>query len=242
MTCGFKMVDVVCVKWGDEFSDDYVYNLKAMISRNTTTPFNFKVYTDKHLENIDYHPLEKNIKGWWNKLYLFSRHNTFQSNSIVYFDLDTVITGDINFLLNYNGDFMGIENLGVNNRFENNEIYKNVLQTGVMAWNPTKCYFIWEKFVEHRQYILSNYRGDGEYINDILKHQSSPIRPDFLQHKYPGRLKSYKYEIYENGLDKDTSIICFHGTPRPHEAISKTTYPWGVEFQPLPWIADYWKP
>ena len=38
------MIDVVCVKWGTEYSDNYVHILKAMVERNTTIPHRFSLF------------------------------------------------------------------------------------------------------------------------------------------------------------------------------------------------------
>ena len=38
------MTNVVCVKWGDKFSDDYVYHLEAGVKRNSTRDVKFVCY------------------------------------------------------------------------------------------------------------------------------------------------------------------------------------------------------
>lgn len=235
-------IDVVCVKWGTEYSDEYVHILKAMVERNTTIPFSFKAFTDGPIEGIDTYPLPSGLNGWWNKLHLFSKHLSYENvlnERVVYFDLDTVITNNIDFFLQYTGDFMGIENLGVNNRFENGELYKNVFQSGVMAWNRDWAHFIWDIFFDRKEEILKHIRGDGELLHDIFTQLNIPV--DLFQHKFPNKMKSYKYQVYETGLDSETAIVCFHGTPRPHEAIDQITYPWGAEFLPSPWVGEHWK-
>jgi|TARA_B100000282_G_C31627357_1_gene442207 hypothetical protein len=232
-------IDVVCVKWGTEYSDEYVHILKAMVERNSTVPFHFKAFTDGPIEGIDCVPLSPGLNGWWNKLQLFNPAHQL-SERIVYFDLDTVITKNIDFFLEYDRDFCGIENLGVNNKYENPAAYRNVFQSGVLAWNRNFAYFIWNIFVNQKDELIKNVRGDGELLHMIFSQTGRPV--DLFQHLWPGKLKSYKYQIYENGLDDETAIICFHGTPRPHEAIGpESTFPWGVEFKANPWVADYWR-
>jgi len=237
------MLDVVCVKWGTEYSDDYVKILKAMVERNTTVPFNFKAFTDGPIEGIDTYQLPSGLNGWWNKLYLFAKHHAYDNvlcDRVVYFDLDTVITKNIDFFMQYDGNFCGIENLGVNNRYENPENYRNVFQSGVLAWRRDWATFIWDIFVDRKEEILQNVRGDGELLHMIFSQFDHNI--DLFQHIWPGKLKSYKYQVYETGLDDETAIVCFHGTPRPHEAIGpESTFPWGVEFVANPWVGDYWK-
>ena len=43
-------VAVVCVHWGTKFPLDYVYNLKAMVERNTTIDHKFICYSDKQFQ------------------------------------------------------------------------------------------------------------------------------------------------------------------------------------------------
>lgn len=232
------MIDVVCVKWGTEYSDDYVKILKAMVERNTTIEHRFLCFTDKPIDGIECIELPSDLTGWWNKIYLFKQGNT--NDRVVYFDLDTMLTGNIDFLMEYNGPLMGIENVGVNNRYEHDrEKYRNVFQTGVLAWKRDHAHFIWDVFNQHKEQIVKNIRGDGEFLHILF--QQNQYKPDLLQHLHPGKLKSYKYEVYEDGLDDQTAIVCFHGTPRPHEAMTKSTFPWGLEYKANPWIGNYWR-
>ena len=228
------MIEVCCVKWGTEYSEDYVHILESMVRRYSTVPFNFICYSDTPIKGITTRFLSNDLDGWWNKIWMFNALNT-KADRCVYFDLDTIITGNIDWLLDYRGHIMGIENLGTVNKYENPNNYKNHFQSGVLAWNVSSCNVIWNTFAQNAQSIVEEFRGDGEWLNHCL------INPDLLQHKYPNQLKSYKYQCYDDGGPGDASIVCFHGTPRPHQSISETTYPWGVEFKPSPWVRDFWR-
>ena len=231
-------VVVTCVKWGTEFSDDYVRILRDSVARNTTVPHDFICFSDTKIDGVDTIALEPGLTGWWNKMLLFK--GDVEANHIVYFDLDTVITGNIDWLMNYRGKMLGIENLGTKNRFEDGTKYQRVFQSGVMAWQRDFGKQIWNIFEEQKENVINGpVRGDGEFLHVLFCLNACGV--DLLQYLWPGKLKSYKYEVYETGLDDETAIVCFHGTPRPHEAIDRTTYPWGVEFLPSLWIADHWR-
>ena len=105
------MITVACVWWGTKFPIDYVINLKASIERNTTVDHKFICFSDKDVPNIETRILKKGYDGWWNKLQLFDCSHGL-SERVIYFDLDTLITGDLDWLFNYNGNFMGIEDVG----------------------------------------------------------------------------------------------------------------------------------
>ena len=237
------MTNVVCVKWGDKFSDDYVYHLKDAVERNSTRDINFVCYSDKKIPEINTYILKEGYDGWWNKLQLFNPEMRIDNDdsSYVFFDLDIVITGNIDWLLDYDGVLMGNENHGVNNPEEKHryEYYKNAFMSAVMAWDTYKIPDIWETFCAFSSQIIQNFPGDGEFLNELFK--QNDFKPDLIQQLYPGKIRSYKYECYENGLPEGTSLIDFHGKPNPDEAISKIVDSWGTLFYPKEWVAEYWK-
>ena len=230
------MITVACVFWGDKFSDDYVYNLKSMVERNTTVPHQFVCFSDRELEGIKTVKLIPGYEGWWNKMQMFNTDFRL-GNRVVYLDLDTLIVGNIDWLLEYDGMFMGIEDLGAVN--EHQPELKGRLQSGVMAWDYRLNSHLWNRFTSSGE--SQRYRGDGEYLNHIVpKYQR-----DFIQKRYKGKLKSYKYQVYSEGITDDLSIICFHGRPSIPQAMTETvTTGWknsGKTYEPQDWIKDYWR-
>ena len=230
------MITVACVFWGDKFSDDYVYNLKSMVERNTTVPHQFVCFSDRKLEGIKTVKLIPGYEGWWNKMQMFNTDFKL-GNRVVYLDLDTLIVDNIDWLLEYDGMFMGIEDLGAVN--EHQPELKGRLQSGVMSWDYRLNSHLWNRFTSSGE--SQRYRGDGEYLNHIVpKYQR-----DFIQKRYKGKLKSYKYQVYSEGITDDLSIICFHGRPSIPQAMTETvTTGWknsGKTYEPQDWIKDYWR-
>jgi hypothetical protein len=39
-------VNIICMKWGDKFPEDYVNRLYAMVDRNLSLPFKFVCFTE----------------------------------------------------------------------------------------------------------------------------------------------------------------------------------------------------
>ena len=230
------MITVACVFWGDKFSDDYVYNLKSMVERNTTVPHQFVCFSDRKLEGIKTVKLIPGYEGWWNKMQMFNTDFKL-GNRVVYLDLDTLIVDNIDWLLEYDGMFMGIEDLGAVN--EHQPELKGRLQSGVMSWDYRLNSHLWNRFTSSGE--SQRYRGDGEYLNHIVpKYQR-----DFIQKRYKGKLKSYKYQVYSEGITDDLSIICFHGRPSiPQAMVETVTTGWknsGKTYEPQDWIKDYWR-
>jgi len=67
---------VICLKWGDRYSSEYVNKLYRGIIRNTTYKVDFICYTENSegvQEGVIIKDLiEKDWKGWWGKASLFS--------------------------------------------------------------------------------------------------------------------------------------------------------------------------
>ncbi len=224
------MVTVMCVLSGDKFSVDYVYNLKAAVERNTHVEHQFVCLTDRVIEGVLTIPLRPGLQGWWNKMQLFDGRIT---GRIVYLDLDTIIIDNIDWLLEYDGDFAGIEDLGSVNAHQPH--LKGKLQSGVMAWDSVDADWIWAFFSFRKGLIVSAYRGDGEFLEGVVPVHKRVL----LQRKYPNQIKSYKYDVYPDNYE-DTSIICFHGRPSIIQAMTETVTTPIKSYEPQEWIKDYW--
>jgi hypothetical protein len=227
-------VTVACVYWGNKFSLDYVYNLKAMVERNTTVDYNFICLTDRNIPGVDCRILRPGYEGWWNKMQIFDEGQDL-GERVIYIDLDTIITNNIDWLLEDRSWFMGIEDVGAVNPHQPH--LKGVLQTGVMSFDTAVNAFIWPTFVMSFESATQKYRGDGEYLSDIV----NPYARVLLQNKYKGQLKSYKYDVYPGPPKKDTSIVCFHGRPSIEQAITTTVKTTLETYSPQEWIKDYWR-
>lgn len=221
-------VTVCCVLWGDKFGEEYVHNLKAAVARNTTVPHKFVCLSDRKIEGVETKLLKPGYDGWWNKLQLFDGHI---KGRIVYLDLDTIITSSIDWLMKYSGNFAGIEDLGVANAHQQH--LKGTLQSGVLAWRSEAMDWIHFEFTFTQAAVMSKFRGDGEYLNHIVKQR------DLLQQLYPKKIQSYKYEVYPQKLEV-TSIICFHGRPSIIQAMNESVTTPMRTYWPQEWIKDYW--
>ena len=227
------MITVACVFWGTKFPVQYVHNLKSMVERNTTIDHQFICLSDQAVEGVQTQILKPGYNGWWNKLQLFDAAQNL-GDRVVYLDLDTLITNNIDWLLQYQGNFMGIEDVGAVN--EHQPHLKGVMQSGVMAFKPLMYTQIWTQG-SIDETLPEKFRGDGEFLNAVF----SPLTRDLLQNVFPGRLKSYKYQVYPNRPDNKTSIICFHGRPSIIQAINESVPTTMKTYKPQNWIKEYWR-
>ncbi len=200
------MLKIVCVNSNNYLGrgSEYVNILFDSVWRNIDdkTEFQFICFSDRldeyYTEGVIVKPLPGDLKGWWNKLWLFKEGQFDPEDRIIYFDLDTVITGDLTELLSYQGDFSILR-----------DIYRpNGLQSSVMAWNGSWGKHIWNEFEAYGRPDMNG--GDQAWI------EAHVLKVDKLQDLYPNFFASFKAQC---GLmyPKGAKVVFFHGLPRPHE-------------------------
>jgi len=198
------MLHVCCVRAGEAFSPAYVLHLKDMVTRNLEAGFEgrFVCFTDRPFEldgsGIETAPLPADLPGWWSKLALFRKGLFPAGDRVLFFDLDTVITGAIDRLAAYEGEFGILQ-----------DFYRPLgLQSSVMAWEAGKHCEIWESF-ERAGCPMDDPGGDQAWIEKCQVKDR-----ERLQVALPGMFASYKQT---RGIPSDASVVVFHGRPRPHE-------------------------
>ena len=85
-----------------------------MARRNSELDLRFVCFTDDPSgldDGIDARPLpDDGFQGWWNKVSLFRDDLEDIGERFLYFDLDVVLTGNIDQLLLYDSDFAIMDN------------------------------------------------------------------------------------------------------------------------------------
>lgn len=195
---------------GDTYDYRYVNALARNIREKSTIPIKISVLTDDGtgidttiVDSII--PLIHDFKGWWSKIELF-RPGIFEGETVVFFDLDTVIVSNIDDILKHKTMFSGINDL----------YHHNVLQTGVMIWNPNYNNHVYKNFLRVSSSAMKSItEGDAKWIRDNVYNY------EFLQTSFINRIVSYKAHCLNHSTEEvkipaGASIVCFHGKPRPH--------------------------
>jgi hypothetical protein len=218
---------------GGDFGHAYVERLKNAVAANTNVPHKFICLTDMRSQRLEAEgvfcmPLVSDWPAWWAKIEMFRI-----TGSVVYFDLDTVITGSIDGLLE--------ASLCSEDRFIMRRNFKKaVWSSNVMAWSGDYRWLVESmrsyakpRFRRRRSAVnliadSRSYRGDQDWIAAKLEENSIAI--ETAQSVLPG-IYSYKKDIVvrNNGIPENASVIVFHGVPRPHEVRN-----------PQRWLTDNW--
>ncbi len=227
--------NVACVCYGDKYAVEYVQKLYNMTKRNITKPFKFYVFTD-HVKmhkmvskeiNVVKFPMF-DLEGWWNKMQLFHPEVELPGTTL-YFDLDVVITSNIDCFFDYEP---GHHFVGMN---DFNPI------TGL--WNSSIMRFkqsdvsnhMWAKFIKDRGEWLKRFPGDQNLISFLIKDEPGALSVSTFPDSWTQSFKWYdrkgnRYSRQDMKYDHngESLVTVFHGQPNPHETDKE-------------WIKSHWK-
>lgn len=134
------MTTVACVlvKGHVGYTVEYVRRLHAMVTRWLTPPFRFVCFTDQPWAmpaEIDSVPIPNPapLKGWWSKLRLFDPSNGL-TGRVLYLDLDTLVVGALDPIVNYPAAFALVPHAGTFNGKGGLAVVKR-FNSSVMVWN-----------------------------------------------------------------------------------------------------------
>lgn len=222
-------VDCACVIHGTGYTWDYVDRLYSMLSRHISRGVRLHVYTEadrvvpepyiKHAL-VDWN-LSGPKKSWWYKMQLFD--SSYHAGPLLYFDLDTVIIGNLDWLVNlplkYFWTIRDFKYLWKSNNF--------TINSSIMWFDTKQFHFIWEDFsTKPLAKITAAYRGDQDYITEVV-----PVaQRRFFEIE---RVKSWRWQCLDGGYNfaqkrhllpntgttvtDPTSVLIFHGKPKPSE-------------------------
>lgn len=242
------MIHVVCLKWGGKYGSEYVNRLYSMVSRNLKQDFVFHCLTDNSQgirEEVAIEMLpELGIHSWWYKLLIFK--NGFlkisSSEKILFLDLDIVILGDLEPLIEYKEEFC-----------ISADTSETRYNSSVMCFYANQYSFIWDSFFIQKNHIMAKLHGDQDWIEHV--YQTANIYPKTViksfkndldcKTKYSfgkvGRWFRTRFPVLlpngETAEPKGAAIVLFHGKPDPKDVMNG---PYD-KYRYAPWIKGAWK-
>lgn len=229
---------VVCLKYGNKYSADYVNKLYNMVKRNLTVDYEFVCFTEDsegidsniRIESLPNVPLE----GWWYKP-MFFNPNLAVKGTILFFDLDVVIFKNIDHLFTHNPEkFYIIRDF---NRFVMKGYQK--FNSSVFRLNTGQHSEVWTNFIKNSDSIIKRYQGDQDWIRVCIT-QNFNFWPDEWIQSYKWEMRGKprfdskpkgKRDFAVNGdpiIKDETCVAVFHGDPNPHNCKDQ-------------WVIDNWQ-
>lgn len=211
----------------DHLPSRYVNNLFYGVSRFAEgRPIKFVCFTNERLDldkGIEVRPINMvTNSGVLPRLYMFSREAGLFGEQVLCLDIDIMITGGLGRILDYRGLFCSRSNYfgKGNDRRPGGDIMS------FAAGEETERIF-WKPFVQDVKKAEELVKGRERFwIWHCLNGYTSDLFDDWA----PGQIRSYKIHhlnAYGAAVPEGTSIISFHGVPRPHQCNR-------------PWAKKYW--
>lgn len=223
-------INVLCVRFGNKYGQEYVIRLRNMVERHLNVPYKFWCLTDDPapIEGVTsiIRPNQGYKKGWWHKVHMFESSMPIPGR-ILYMDLDVVIHNNIDKLATmWTEDFVGIRDF--NRKFHPGYKYLN---SSVMAWNAGSQNYIFDKFKQNPEYAM-RMQGDQDWTwAQAKKHMK--FWPDKWIQSYKWEIRSRSELGMQHGIrkfktirddivpDKECCIAVFHGEPNPAQVQDK---------------------
>jgi hypothetical protein len=222
-------IDCACVIHGDVYPWTYVERLYNMLNRNISVGVKFHVYTEAHRhvpapwikhELIDW-KIAGPKKAWWYKLQLFNTHHHL--GPLLYFDLDTVIVNNIDWMWQLPTDY-----------FWTIRDFKYLwrpthygINSSVMWWDTRRYRQVWESFSRQRmESVFRRHRGDQDFLTQEIAKNNRRFfdlnkvkswRWQALDGGYNFSRKIYQSPGMGTHIDELTSVLIFHGNPKPDQ-------------------------
>lgn len=220
-------VHCACLIHGNVYDWKYVETLHSMLNRHLSNEVRLHVYTEpkRHVpKNFIKHELQDwgisgPKKAWWYKMQMFDERHF--SGPLLYFDLDTVITENIDWITKLPTQyFWAIRDFKYLWRPTS-----YLVNSSVMWWDTSRFNHVWKNFAKQDlSYVIRKYRGDQDYILDAI----ADTDRKFLD---TDRIKSWRWQCLDGGYDfknrmfltpntgtqigHKTSVLIFHGKPKP---------------------------
>jgi len=205
-----KNIAVGCFLWGEWPEDDpslgreYVRKLKNSVDRNATAPYDWFEFGDYGT------PLTKEFRGYrWNlkKMFMFSEESGLRDYDwVVILDLDIVIIGNLDFLLEYQSSHL-VTCRGA---------YQWQKPGGsIIGFDPKRewCENLVLFLRDHKTMVEKETRGSERKYYHMMSGDMIFGEIRYWQDLFPGKIVSYKVD----GYVPEASVVRFHGKPRPHQ-------------------------
>ena len=222
-------VDCACVIHGNVYDWQYVERLYNMLCRNLHKEVRMHVYTE-HDRSVPPHMVKHILedwgisgprRAWWYKMQLFNPE--FHKGPLLYFDLDCVIARNISWILDYDPkQFWAIRDF---KQLQNSNV--QTLNSSVMWWDTEQFAEVWKNFsLSNINDIVKKFPGDQDYLTQTIPYGRRRFFDDY-------QFESYRWQVLDGGYDfvrrrhkkpgsgiqlaDQTSVIVFHGKPKPHQ-------------------------
>ena len=258
-------IHVIAIHWGTTYPEKDINNLYSMIRSNTSLPICFHLFSDEELPNLTpeivRHPEPGLNVSVQHARYMYRKTVGLSADDLAgltgkrvfFFDLDVLITGNLDELFTYPED----DKFYIINDW--NTRGNHVGQASCYSFVVGTLGFVKEDFESRPQEVINQYgTATQQYLSAKVIEKFGPLNfwPDewfrsFRYHCLPwGPLRHF---LTPHKPKPGTKMLAFHGHPDLYDAqigrwsepnIGKSAKGWKKLYKacrPTPWINEYWK-
>lgn len=239
--------NIICMKWGNRYSADYVNRLAGMVHRNLSIPHRFICFTEDSSgihSSVEIRPLpelkldEHLPERGWRKLTVFQDTLADVSGRALFLDLDVVILGSLDPFFQIEGAFRIIKDWNLRHTFIGNS---SVFRFEIGKYSDVLSYFI-----RHGEEVRAQHRNEQAYLSWFMRERGVL---DYWPEEWCISFKRHCLRVFPLGYfmnpkrpSSDAKIVVFHGKPNPDEVCSgwhSRSYLRAV--RPTAWVEEEWR-
>ncbi|MBP5985585.1 MAG: hypothetical protein KA538_00200 [Azonexus sp.] len=248
--------NIICIKWGTKYPAYYVNRLYAGVQRHLSRPFRFFCVTDDASgirPEVEIIPLpvepfaaqiattlaESKRKGAFGKISLFKPGLIDASGPILGFDLDVVITGPLDELIDFAPGKICMRHDWLGARRGRPDGHGSVFR-----YDPGQHGYLYNDFATDPAGSIRNHKfSEQKYTSSVAQKHG-----DFEY--FPGKwIASFKRDamrfpplnfLLEPHLPATARVMCFHGNPKMEEAVEGFKAGFSRHTRPCTWLREQW--
>jgi hypothetical protein len=260
-----KKTNIICILWGQKYTEIDVNRLFGMIQRNTSHDIDFHLFSDEALPDLHpaiiRHPEPAKNEAIYHASYNYRKEAALCDNSlgdlsgqrVFFFDLDVVIMDNLDDLFSYpEGDQFYIIN-------DWNSRGNKVGQATCYSFVVGTLGYVKDYFEANPEAIIKEFgTASQEYLSKQVIKEFGKLNfwpeswcQSFRFHCLPwGFLRHLKIPRKPSS---ETKVLAFHGHPDLNDAIHgtwgkpgdrKAAHGWKKLYKrclPTPWVSELWK-
>jgi len=251
---------VICVKWGEKFSPDYVNVLFRAVREHLAPPFRFICMTenpkglDDAIETIAFPefriPRETWRKSCFPKIGALAPGILDDDEIVLQLDLDLFVLRNLAPFFELYAKKPAFYSL----REWNGVFYRGLplsmrpdrgTQGSIYLYRAGDQRPMFEHFNTQTKFVFDNFRSDRQYFPTVA------VKPDYLPDSWVLSYKKHCMRYWPVNLilsekltPSNAKIMVFHGDPKPSDLFGPEGRRWGTKLKfgwgPVPWVCDYW--
>lgn len=242
-------VNVICLKWGARYPADYVNRLYRGVQRHLSRPFNFVCFTEDAAgldPAIRVTPLDQITVDETLRNDIFLKVAVINSVSglngpTLFLDLDVVILNGLDRFFEHEPDRFCIIHNWLPWRKTLFRPTPDIGNSSVFRFTPGACDHVLDTFLKDPHHARTAFPTEQAFLTHCMTGHRV-YWPDRWTRSFKRHaMRPLPFNLLlPPKLDRDTSILVFHGRPDPDQALAGYKTVLRKSCLPMPALAEHW--